>query len=608
MTQNNGTTAHLGDFRTDKRMVLLALLAVPIGAIAAVVAKALIWLIAVITNLAFFFRFSDAPVTPQENHLGYWVILIPVIGALIIGFMARYGSEKIRGHGIPEALEAILLGRSLIEPKVAALKPISSAISIGTGGPFGAEGPIIMTGGAFGSIFAQLFHLSSAERKTLLVAGAAGGMSAVFATPVAALLLAVELLLFEWKPRSFIPVAVASVVAAILRVPLLGAGPIFPVAAHIALGPLALGVALVVGILTGILSGGLTMLVYACEDAFLKIPIHWMWWPAIGAVVVGIGGVIDPRVLGVGYGTIHSLMRGEILGAGLAGLLIAKAIVWGVSLGSGTSGGVLAPLLIIGGGMGALVGQWMPVGDPGLWAMIGMGAMMGGTMRSPLTGIFFVLELSADFNILPELLVGSVAAFGVSVLMMRRSILTEKLARRGQHIAREYSVDLLELMCVGEVMDKDIPTIPTTMTVAELSRRIAVGDPVLSRRQGTFIVDTETQLAGIITRGDLVRALQQNLAPGATVLEIGAKKLIVAYPDEPLHDAIARMLKHDVGRLPVVSRQDATRAIGYLGRANILAARARHRDEEELREHWPLIGPSSRKSAGTAQRHDLRCP
>jgi H+/Cl- antiporter ClcA/CBS domain-containing protein len=589
MSGNNGRNDSLADFRTDKRMLLLTVLALPIGAMSALVAKGLLWLIAVITNFSFFLRFSDAPATPRENHLGYWVIVVPVIGALIIGLMARYGSEKIRGHGIPEALEAILLGRSLIQPKVAVLKPISSAISIGTGGPFGAEGPIIMTGGAFGSIFAQLFHLSSAERKTLLVAGAAGGMSAVFATPMAAVLLAVELLLFEWKPRSFIPVAAASIVAAILRVPLLGAGPIFPVVPHATLGAAVLAGALGVGIAAGLASGLLTTLVYACEDFFQRVPIHWMWWPAIGAVVVGFGGLIDPRVLGVGYETIHALMRGEVLGVALMSLFIAKAVVWSVSLGSGTSGGVLAPLLIIGGALGATLGQWIPVGDPGLWAMIAMAAMMSGTMRSPLTGIVFTLELSHDLNTLPALLIGSVAALGVTVLLLRRSILTEKLARRGQHIVREYSVDLLELMRVGEVMDKDAPTVPAETTVAELSNRIAKGDPAVSRRQGTLILNEHNKLAGIITRGDLMRALQQNPTGTLTVLEAGKRELIVAYPDEPLCDAIARMVGHDVGRLPVVERQDPARVAGYLGRDSILTARLRHHQEEEVRGRGPIM-------------------
>ena len=418
----------LADFSTKRHLLLLSGMAVPIGAISTLAACALLWLIAVITNLAFYHRLLDLPAVPQGNHLGIAVVLVPVVGALIIGFMARFGSEKIRGHGIPEALEAILLGRSRIQPKVAILKPLSSAISIGTGGPFGAEGPIIMTGGALGSIFAQQFHLSAAERKTLLVAGAAAGMSAVFATPVAAVLLAVELLLFEWKPRSFIPVAVASTVASVLRSALLGAGPIFPVAVHAAPTGTELLIAAGLGILAGFGSSLLTTLVYAFEDLFQKLPLHWMWWPALGAIFVGVGGFIEPRVLGVGYDIIHSLLRGELIGPFVLGLLVAKALVWSIALGSGTSGGVLAPLLIMGGALGAWAGSWIPVGDPGLWAMIGMTGMMAGTMRTPLTAMVFTVELTQDFKLFPALLVASVAALGVTVLIMRRSILTEKLA------------------------------------------------------------------------------------------------------------------------------------------------------------------------------------
>jgi H+/Cl- antiporter ClcA/CBS domain-containing protein len=579
----------LADFSTDGRVLLLSALAVPIGAIGACVAKALLWLIAAITNLAFFHCFSARPSLPEQNHLGWWLLAVPVAGALIIGLMARFGSEKIRGHGIPEALEAILLGRSLIHPRVAILKPLSSAISIGTGGPFGAEGPIIMTGGAFGSIFAQLFHLTSAERKTLLVAGAASGMSAVFATPIAAVLLAVELLLFEWKPRSFIPVAVASIVASILRVPLLGAAPMFPVTPHGVLSPEELLIALVVGLAAGLGSWLLTSLVYTFEDLFQKLPIHWMWWPAIGAVVVGIGGMIEPRVLGVGYNTIDALMNGKLLGTLLIGLLIAKAIVWTVALGSGTSGGVLAPLLIIGGSLGALLGQWLHIGDPGLWAMVGMGAIMGGTMRSPFTGMVFTLELTHDLNALPALFIGSVTALGFTVLVLRRSILTEKLARRGQHISREYSVDLFELMRVSDVMARDLPTIPAEMTVGELSGRIAKNDPAVSRRRGTLIVDADQRLAGIVTRGDLVRALENSPSGKVSVLEAGKTSLIVAFPDESLHDAVGKMLRHDIGRLPVVKRDEPDRAVGYLGRGDILSARMRLHEEEESRSHGPIM-------------------
>src|ERR1051325_10087827 len=377
-------------------------------------------------------------------------------------------------------------------------------------------------------------------------------MSAVFATPIAATLLAVELLLFEWRPRSFIPVTTASVVAWLLRTPLIGVGPIFPVRPHNSLGWQAILVAVVIGITAGFGSGLLTTLVYRCEDAFLKLPIHWMWWPAIGAVFVGVGGWIDPRVLGVGDDLIDGLLRGKILGGALIGLLIGKSLVWSIALGSGTSGGVLAPLLIIGGALGAGLGQFVHFGDVGLWAAVGMAAMMSGTMRSPLTGMFFLLELTHDLKVLPALLCGSVAALAVTVLLLRRSILTEKLARRGQHIAREYSVDLFELMRVGDVMDRDFTLLPGDTPLPRYSARIASGDPLICGRQGTLLGDENGDLVGIITRGDVVRAFERSRDETLTVLEAGQRKLVTIHPDETLHDAIAKMLQHGVGRLPVI--------------------------------------------------------
>ena len=574
----------LADFNRDTRVITLSWMALIIGALSAVIAAVLVWLIAVITNLAFFGQFSSVFQSPDHHRLGYFVILVPVIGGVIIGFMARYGSEKIRGHGIPEALEAILFGRSRMEPKVAVLKPLSSAISIGSGGPFGAEGPIIMTGGAIGSLFAQCFHLSSAERKTLLVAGAAGGMAAIFASPVAAALLSIELLLFEWRPRSFIPVAIAAASASALRVPLLGAGPIFPIAPHASLGGEGLFFAFIVGTIAGLGSGLLTTLVYSCEDLFAKLPLHWMWWPAIGGLCVGIGGLIEPKVLGVGYDTIHDLLNGHILGVALLGLLVGKSLVWSIALGSGTSGGVLAPLLMMGGALGAAVAKYIPIGDAGLWALIGMAAMMGGTMRSPLTSMVFALELTQDLNLLPGLLVGCIAAHGVTVLLLRRSILTEKVARRGYHVMREYSVDPLTMVRVGEVMDRDAPIIPASMPLIELSDRIARHDPQVSRHEGLLIVDENQQLTGIITRGDVVRALEQNGHGGTTVLDAASRDLIVAFPDDILYDAASKMLRNNIGRLPVVSRQYPPRIVGYLGRSNLMAGHLRQLEEEHVRE------------------------
>lgn len=577
------TRDQLADFTRDYRILLLSAMAVIIGVISALVAYALVWLIGVITNLAYYLRFSSSFISPANNHLGYFAILVPIISGIIVGLMARYGSEQIRGHGIPEALETILIGRSKMPPKIAILKPLSSAISIGMGGPFGAEGPIIMTGGAFGSLFAQLFNLSSAERKTLLVAGAAGGMAAIFSTPLAAVLISVELLLFELKPRSLIPVAIASVVAAAVRVPLLGPGPIFPMNSNPPLGWAGLWVSGGIGVIAGFGSGLLTMLVYGFEDLFRKLPIHWMWWPAIGGLFIGIGGLIQPQALGVGYDTIRALLANQLTIRAVMLLLVVKILIWSLALGSGTSGGVLAPLLIMGGALGAIEAHWIPFGTPVDWVLISMTAIMGGTMRSPLTAVVFSLELTHNLNLLPALLFGAIASDAVTVLLLRRSILTEKVARRGHHLFREYSVDPLEMVRVGEVMDPHPPMVTPDTTVKTLAERMLHEDPRLTRR-AVMIVDENNHLIGIITRGDVMRALENAEDQNMNVLQAGARNLIVAYPDELLSDAAARMLMNNLGRLPVVDRADSRRLLGYVGRAEIMKARMRQIQGERVRE------------------------
>jgi H+/Cl- antiporter ClcA/predicted transcriptional regulator len=474
-----------------------------------------------------------------------------------------------------------------MDAKVAILKPISSAISIGTGGPFGAEGPIIMTGGAFGSLFAQAFHMSPAERKTLLVAGASAGMSAIFATPVAALLIAVELLLFEWKPRSFVPVAAACVVAYLLRIPLLGAAPIFPVTLHDVITGSELGVALIVGVIAGLGSALLTAMVYGAEDAFTKLPIHYMWWPVIGGAVVGIGGLLQPRALGVGYDTIRDLLSGHLIGTFVLGLLVTKAVIWSIALGSGTSGGVLAPLLIMGGALGAIEARWIHLGDPALWAIISMAAMMGGTMRSPLTAIAFLLELTHDVELLPGLLVGCVAAHAVTVLLMKRSILTEKVARRGYHVVREYSVSPLARFRVADVMEHDVPTIPADLYGADIVRRLLLQDPVFGRRHSWPLVDKNGELLGILTRGDLLQAVN-DADDDRTILEIGKQSPVVAYPDDQLEDALNLMLRSGVSHLPIVDRKDPKHLLGMLSRSSIATAYRSVLEEEDAGEPTPL--------------------
>jgi len=394
----------------------------------------------------------------------------------------------------------------------------------------------------------------------------------------------VELLLFEWKPRSFVPVALASATAGAARRYLLGLGPIFPVQAHpLFIGPSGLAACVFAGLAAGTLSMIMTKAVYASEDAFQRLPIHWMWWPAIGGLVIGAGGFLFPQALGVGYDTIAALLQGDVPRRVILGILLVKSTIWAVSLGSGTSGGVLAPLFIIGGALGAGLGQFTSVGDVGLWAMVGMAAIMGGTMRSPLTGMFFLLELTNDINALPALLCGSVAALAVTVLLLKRSILTEKLARRGQHIAREYSVDILELMRVRDVMETDVPLIPANTPLPRFAARVASGDPLICSHQGTLLGDEKGELAGIITRGDVVRAFDRSRDETLTVLAAGSTNLRIAYPDETLHDAVARMLRHDIGRLPVVERTNEKKVVGYLGRSAILAARERYHRDEEVR-------------------------
>ncbi|HEY2716324.1 MAG TPA: chloride channel protein [Solirubrobacterales bacterium] len=454
MSGTGSDLRHLGDFAISRRVLLIVGFALPIGALAAGVAWALLRLIGLITNLVFYQRFDTALVAPGAvHHPPLLILLAPVCGGLVVGLAARFGSEKIRGHGIPEAIESILTSGSRIQPRVAILKPITSAIAIGTGGPFGAEGPIIMTGGAFGSIAAQLLHLSADERKTLLVAGAAAGMAATFDAPLAAVLLAVELLLFEWRPRSFIPVAAAVAVATALRVPLLGPGPVFPAptgALHFDAAVFAL--CAVAGCLAGLLALLATSLVYLSEDAFSRLPVHWMWWPAIGGVIIGLGGLVVPQALGVGYDVISSELDGSITTDLLVGILIVKTLIWSLALGSGTSGGVLAPMLMIGGALGGLEALVFPPVAPGFWALVGLAGVLGGVMRSPLTGVVFALELTHRWEALLPLLIAASAAYAVSVLLLRRSVLTEKVARRGVHLSREYSVDPLEVLFVGDVM------------------------------------------------------------------------------------------------------------------------------------------------------------
>ncbi|MGE5325161.1 MAG: chloride channel protein [Actinomycetota bacterium] len=594
----------LRDFTTTWRVLPISALALIIGVVAAYVAVALLRLIGFFTNLFFYLRVSSAFSPPagavwpiraiSQHHIGWLAVFVPAIGGVIVGLMARYGSDKIRGHGIPEAIEAILLRGAKVEPRVAILKPVSAAIAIGSGGPFGAEGPIIMTGGAFGSLIAQFFHLTSAERKTLLVAGAAAGMSATFAAPFASVLLAVELLLFEWKPRSFIPVVLASVAAEAARIHLLGPGPIFPVPAHnVTFSPAIMFGCLLTGLLAGALAGGLSNFVYAVEDTFGRMKrLHWMWWPAVGGLVVGIGGLIYPRALGVGYDVIADLLKGNITLKLVLGVLIIKSIIWAVSLGSGTSGGVLAPLLMMGGSLGALEALFLPNQGLGFWPLISMGAILSGALGAPLTGVIFSFELTSDYHSIFPLLIACMTAHAFTALTLPRSILTEKLSRRGHHLTREYIVDPMEALAVEDVMRTSVSAFPENSTLAEMKHTVEQAN---RREQRVYpVLDEDGNLISVLTRGDFKKILDNTAeAERIRLGELPGRGPVVAYPDEPLRLVVNRMASTSLTRFPVVKRGAKPQFLGMISIHDLLKAREFSLEEEERRERVLQLRMSS---------------
>jgi H+/Cl- antiporter ClcA len=579
------------------RMVLISFLAAGIGLIAGGIAFLLYRLIGLFTNIFFFHHFSTDFTSARLNHLGPWVIVTPVIGGIIVGFMAKYGSSKIKGHGIPEAMEAVLANRSRIEPKVAILKPISAAIAIGTGGPFGAEGPIIQTGGAIGSLVGQVLHTTASERKALLACGAAAGMSATFNTPIAGVILAIELLLFEFKSRSFIPLVVASSLATAVHVRLLGGGPMFSIAPVDFGIPRALPFYLVLGVICGLAAVGFSKLLYWVEDQFDKLPIDELWWPAIGALALGIIGYFVPRVLGVGYDTIGDILNSNLALKLLLVVMVAKAIALVVSLGSGTSGGLLAPMFMSSAALGAAYAMVIDRVYPGAqlaagaFALVAMGAVFGAASRATFTFIIFAFEITRDYNSVLPLMLVSVIADGMAMwLMPKSSIMTEKLVRRGMRVHAEYEIDVLQQVSVGEMMDRDLPAISSDMSVGELAERIARRDPAVSKHEGLLILDTNGNLEGIITRSDILRAFETDSDGKMSVLDAGTRDVVVTHPEELLHDAAAKMLRRNIGRLAVVERMQPRLVVGYLGRQGILAARLRRLDEEHVREQgWASL-------------------
>jgi CIC family chloride channel protein len=574
----------------DRRTLAVLGLAIGLGLATALIARLLTALIGLITNLAFHGRWSTSFASPADNHLGLAVIGVPVLGGLIVGAMARYGSKAIRGHGIPEAMEQVLFNDSRIPARVTFLKPLSAAVSIGTGGPFGAEGPIIATGGALGSLIGQVLRVSAEERKTLLAAGAAAGMSATFASPVSAVLLAVELLLFEYRLRSVIPVALASVAACGLHVVMCGSEPAFTMRAFIAPSSTALTVYVGMGLVAGVASTLVTRAVYAVEDAFEKLPVHWMWWPAMGGVVVGVVGWVSPHTMGVGYDNIDRILEGELTTRAVIVLCSLKLVSWALSLGTGTSGGTLAPLLTVGGGLGAALGTaaaWaLPSAgiDVRVAALVGMAALFAGASRALLTSVLFAFETTRQPMGLLPLLGGCTAAYLVSAMLMRHSIMTEKIARRGARVVSDYVADFLDQVRVSDVAMAPVVVLRADDTLERVREWMATHAQG-SVHQGFPVVDDDDRLVGVLTRRDLFDAeVSTRLVRGLV-----KRPAAVVFDDSSLRDAADHMAREKVGRLPVVARAEPDRVIGIVTRSDVIAAHGRRLDGERQGEpHYRL--------------------
>ena len=568
-----------------RRLLQLAALACFMGLAGATAAEVLVKLIALATNLFFYQRISLAEASPAGHGLGVLVIAVPIIGGLIVGLMARLGTPAIRGHGIPEAMERILHGESRISPRVTLLKPLSAAVSIGTGGPFGAEGPIIATGGALGSILGQTLHTTADERKVLLAAGAAAGMSAIFGAPVSAVLLSVELLLFEYRARSLVPVALAASVAAGIRMVLHGPEPTFPMPVIAQPSGSALATYIMIGALIGLAAVVITRLLYRIEDAFERLPVHWMWWPAIGAVVVGVVGWLEPLTLGVGYDNITAILSGDIVGTALLLLVVAKLVSWSVALGSGTSGGTLAPLFTIGGGLGALAGgvlqRYLPAlgVDLRVAALVGMAAIFAGASRALMTSVVFAFETTRQPLGLLPLLAGCTGAYLVSLLRMRSTIMTERLVRRGTAVPADYGVDHLAGIRVRDACAEPAVTLAASMSISDARAWLASG-AAGTRHQGFPVVDSADRLVGVVT-GREIRETPRN--PLETVGALVARPAAVIFDDQSVRDAADHMVRQQVGRLPVVSRSRPTEVIGIITRSDLLEAHERRLNAAERR-------------------------
>ncbi len=558
----------------------MSLFAAALGLAGGVAAWLLVRLIALLTNAALLHQYGwDLP-SFRNIHPGPDLILVAMAGGLMVALLVRW-SPVIRGHGIPEAMEAVLTRHSRISPRAAAAKPTSAAVAIGTGGPFGAEGPIIVTGGALGSLVGQVIRVSPSERKILLACGAAAGMAGVFGAPLASVVLAVELLLFEFSARALVPLVVSASIAAGVHAALFGSGPLFTVPHHDFAGLSTLGVFALLGIACGLLAAVVAKGLFAVEAGYRRLPIPQFWHPVIGAVGFALIGLAVPRALGVGYDAIDDVLASRITVGALALLLLAKLVMWWIALGSGTSGGTLAPLLLIGGAFGGLVGAGLDAAfpgfglSPGAVALVAMAATFGAATGAVFTSIVFAFELTRDYQAVLPLMLAAVLADIVFNSLSRQTLMTEKLARRGVFVPRRYAPDVLQVHSARDAMTANVETLPVHASIADARRLLEAGG------HGAYpLVDDAGNCAGIVSRRDL---LVRDIPDAVSVKEVAADEVVTVEPGDSLLTVLERMTEDGVDHVPVVEHD---RLVGICTRTDLLRARSRYLEHERRQEGW----------------------
>jgi len=548
-----------------RRLLLLSGLAGVLGVAGGGAAWVLVNLIEELTE-----RFEAIP--------GPGVLVGAVIAAVLISLLARW-APAIRGHGIPESMEAILTKQSRVLPRTAIAKPISAALAIGSGAPFGAEGPIIVTGGSIGSLLGQVIKVSPSERKILLAAGAAAGMSATFGAPLASVVLAIELLLFEFSARAFVPLVVAASVAGGMHGVLFGDGPLFHVPVHDYAGLDVLPAFVLLGLACGILAIVVTRGLFALEALYRKLPISDFWHPAIGAVGFATVGLFVPRAMGVGYDAIGDVLASRLALTTVAALAVGKLLAWWLALASGTSGGTLAPILLISASFGTLVGSGLNEVLPGrdvalgAFAVVAMAATFGAATQATFAAMVFVFELTRDYEVVLPLMLATVVADLVYSAVNDDSLMTEKLRRRGVFVGRHYGVDPFVNATVAEIMTTDVEVLRADATVGDARSRFALGG-----HAAYPVVDDDRRVVGIVTRGDVLR---DDADDDERLLDHASTDVVSVRPTDRAQLALRVMVDESVEHVPVV---DGGRLVGICTRTDLLKLRRRQFDLERQQD------------------------